>query len=89
LRWPSDRRLGGRASRAWAEWIAWTLEEVRYKVEVQAWDFRPGGNFVLVMQRAAAEAELLGRGGRNDSSRRAFPGNRDDIWGISGPVPGE
>ncbi|KAM3090819.1 toll/interleukin-1 receptor domain-containing protein [Phormidesmis sp. 146-35] len=42
--------------RAWAEWIAWTLEEKGYLVVIQAWDFRPGGNFVLDMQRAMAEA---------------------------------
>jgi hypothetical protein len=38
--------------RVWAEWIAWTLEEAGYSVIIQAWDFRPGGNFVLDMQKA-------------------------------------
>ncbi len=42
--------------RQWAEWIAWQLEETGYSVVIQAWDFRPGGNFVLDMQKAA-EAE--------------------------------
>jgi hypothetical protein len=37
----------------WAEWIAWILEEAGYAVVIQAWDFRPGGNFVLEMQKAA------------------------------------
>lgn len=46
-----------RAERQWAEWIAWTLEEAGYSVTIQAWDFRPGGNFVLDMQRAAAESQ--------------------------------
>ena len=46
-----------RADKQWAEWIAWTLEEAGYSVAIQAWDFRPGGNFVLDMQRAAAESE--------------------------------
>jgi TIR domain/Effector-associated domain 9 len=46
-----------RADKQWAEWIAWTLEEAGYSVVIQAWDFRPGGNFVLDMQRAAAESE--------------------------------
>lgn len=41
--------------RAWAEWIAWVLEEAAYTVVIQAWDFRPGQNFILQMQRAAAE----------------------------------
>lgn len=45
-----------RADKQWAEWIAWTLEEAGYSVVIQAWDFRPGGNFVLDMQRAAAES---------------------------------
>jgi len=46
-----------RADKQWAEWIAWTLEEAGYSVAIQAWDFRPGGNFVLDMQRAAAACE--------------------------------
>ncbi|MEP0820368.1 MULTISPECIES: TIR domain-containing protein [Trichocoleus] len=46
-----------RADKQWAEWIAWTLEEAGYSVVIQAWDFRPGGNFVLDMQRAAAESQ--------------------------------
>ena len=41
----------------WAEWIAWVLEEAGYSVFIQAWDFRPGGNFVLDMQKAAAESK--------------------------------
>jgi hypothetical protein len=44
------------ADRQWAEWIAWQLEEAGYSVVIQAWDFRPGGNFALDMQKAA-EAE--------------------------------
>jgi hypothetical protein len=42
------------ADRNWAEWIAWILEEAGYSVVIQAWDFRPGGNFVLEMHKAAA-----------------------------------
>ncbi|HKQ89381.1 MAG TPA: FxSxx-COOH system tetratricopeptide repeat protein, partial [Blastocatellia bacterium] len=42
--------------REWAEWIAWQLEEDGYSVVVQAWDFRPGGNFMVDMQKAT-EAE--------------------------------
>ena len=42
-----------KADKNWAEWIAWILEEAGYAVVIQAWDFRPGGNFVLEMQRAA------------------------------------
>jgi tetratricopeptide (TPR) repeat protein len=46
-----------KADRAWAEWIAWQLEEAGYSTEIQAWDFRPGSNFVLEMHRASQEAE--------------------------------
>lgn len=46
-----------RADKQWAEWIAWTLEEAGQTVSIQAWDFRPGGNFVLDMQRAAAASD--------------------------------
>ncbi|MBX2862021.1 MAG: tetratricopeptide repeat protein, partial [Leptolyngbyaceae cyanobacterium MAG.088] len=46
-----------KADKAWAEWIAWTLEEEGHKAVIQSWDFRPGGNFVLDMQRAAAETD--------------------------------
>ncbi len=40
------------ADEAWAEWIAWTLEEAGHSVVIRAWDFRPGGNFVLKMNEA-------------------------------------
>jgi hypothetical protein len=36
----------------WAVWVAWCLEEAGHRVVLQAWDFRPGDNFVLMMQRA-------------------------------------
>jgi internalin A len=45
-----------KADQAWAEWIAWTLEAAGYSTVIQAWDFGPGSNFVLEMQRAAIEA---------------------------------
>ncbi|NMF81946.1 tetratricopeptide repeat protein [Nodosilinea sp. P-1105] len=45
------------ADATWAEWMAWVLEEHGYTVTIQAWDFRPGGNFILDMQRAAAESQ--------------------------------
>src|SRR4051812_11326430 len=46
-----------RADRAWAEWIAQQLEDAGYTTVIQNWDFRPGGNFVLDMQRASIDAE--------------------------------
>jgi hypothetical protein len=43
--------------RAWGEWIAWHLEEAGYTTTLQAWDFRPGSNFVLQMHAAAQDSE--------------------------------
>lgn len=45
------------ADRAWAEWIAWQLETSGWSVIVQAWDFRPGGNFALDMNRALLDTQ--------------------------------
>jgi tetratricopeptide (TPR) repeat protein len=39
-----------------AEWIAWHIENAGYSVIIQAWDFRPGNNFPLEMDKAAKEA---------------------------------
>ncbi|WP_428264595.1 toll/interleukin-1 receptor domain-containing protein [Haliangium sp.] len=44
------------ADRAWAEWIGWMLEAEGHTVVVQAWDFRPGQDFVFEMQRATQES---------------------------------
>jgi tetratricopeptide (TPR) repeat protein len=46
-----------KADREWAVSIAYWLEEAGYSTVVQAWDFKPGGNFVLDMHRASMEAE--------------------------------
>ena len=48
-----------KADRSWAEWIAWQLEGAGYKTVIQAWDFRPGGNFVLDMQEGLKQAERV------------------------------
>jgi len=45
------------ADREWAEWVAWQLEGSGYTTVLQAWDFRPGVNFVLAMQNATAQSE--------------------------------
>jgi hypothetical protein len=45
------------ADRAWAEWIAWELEEAGHRVLVQAWDFVPGSNWIQSMQEGAARAD--------------------------------
>jgi tetratricopeptide (TPR) repeat protein len=42
--------------RSWAEWIAATLEDAGYTTVLQAWDFRPGENFVDRMDRAMRDS---------------------------------
>jgi hypothetical protein len=44
------------ADRAWAEWIAWLLEEDGHRVLVQAWDFVPGTNWIQGMQNGVVKA---------------------------------
>jgi uncharacterized membrane protein YhaH (DUF805 family)/Flp pilus assembly protein TadD len=45
--------------RAWAEWIAWTLEEKGYTTVIQSWDFLPGSNFSLEMKKGLASARRM------------------------------
>ncbi len=45
------------SDRAWAEWIAWELEDAGYRALIQAWDFRPGSDFVAAMREATTEAD--------------------------------
>lgn len=42
---------------AWAEWIAWQIEDVGHEAVIQAWDSRPGMNFVLWMHQATRETD--------------------------------
>jgi TIR domain len=42
------------ADQPYAEWIAWELEDAGYTTFVQAWDIRPGQNFVHQMQQGAS-----------------------------------
>ena len=43
------------ADRAWATWIAWVLEQAKYSVFFQDWDFR--GSFVEQMHQATLRTE--------------------------------
>ncbi len=43
----------------WAQWIAMQLEDAGYHTIIQAWDFRPGSNFVAEMDEAARRAERM------------------------------
>jgi len=45
------------ADRQWAEWIALELEKAGYQTIIQAWDFRPGSNFLAEMDEAAKVAD--------------------------------
>jgi hypothetical protein len=38
---------------SWAQWIAWLLEDVGYRVNVRAWDVVPGNNLIIEMRRSA------------------------------------
>ena len=54
-----------KADLTWAEWIAWELEQAKYTVTLQAWDFRPGYNFVMDMDKAVGRE----KGGPSHRSR--------------------
>lgn len=41
----------------WAEWIAWQLEAAGYQILIQLWDWGPGNNFILEMQKATELCE--------------------------------
>jgi tetratricopeptide (TPR) repeat protein len=47
------------ADQAWAEWIADQLEAAGHSTVLQAWDFRPGENFVLRMNQALEQAQRI------------------------------
>jgi hypothetical protein len=47
------------ADEPWAEWISHQLQEANYRVLVQAWDFRPGNNFVLAMHKGSYARHTL------------------------------
>jgi tetratricopeptide (TPR) repeat protein len=47
------------ADQAWAEWIAGELEAAGHTTTLQAWDFRPGENFVLRMSQALEQSERV------------------------------
>lgn len=42
---------------SWANWIAWELRDGGYTTIHQAWDFRPGANFVSEMKKALEGSE--------------------------------
>ncbi len=44
---------------AWAEWLAWQLQQAGYTVELDVWDWAPGEDFVARMQQALQRADRL------------------------------
>src|SRR5919112_2093655 len=44
---------------AWAEWLAWQLQQAGYTVELDVWDWSPGEDFVARMQVALGRADRL------------------------------
>ncbi|MGX9884221.1 FxSxx-COOH system tetratricopeptide repeat protein [Streptomyces sp. NPDC002276] len=47
------------ADQAWAAWVAWELEAAGHTVELDFWDWGAGDNFILKMNTALAEGQLL------------------------------
>lgn len=45
--------------RAWAEWVAWHLREAGYTVELDAWNWGAGDNFVTRMHAAVEKASQV------------------------------
>lgn len=46
-----------KADKQWAKWVAGTLEENGFTTLIQAWDFKPGNNFILKMQEAISNTK--------------------------------
>ena len=47
------------ADRAWAEWVAWQLENAGWTVELDCWDWAAGDNFVLRMDAALTRGRMV------------------------------
>ena len=47
------------ADLAWAEWVAWQLTDAGYTVELDAWDWAVGQNFMLAMSDALARCDRV------------------------------
>lgn len=60
------------ADLAWGVWIAEQLEDAGYTTIIQAWDFRPGENFMLGMQEAASKSKQTIAVYSDDYFRAAF-----------------
>ncbi len=47
------------ADKAWATWIAYILEADGFAVTIQEWDFRPGSNFAVGMDKALKQCPRM------------------------------
>ncbi|WP_083873796.1 toll/interleukin-1 receptor domain-containing protein [Frankia sp. QA3] len=47
------------ADQAWAEWIAWQLENAGYRVLIQAWDFVPGAHWMTRMAEGVRTSQRV------------------------------
>ena len=47
------------ADRAWAEWVAWQLEQAGYTVELDVWDWAAGQNFMTAMSDALGRCDRV------------------------------
>src|SRR3954470_18594564 len=54
-----DRLLHQPRRTAWAEWLAWQLQQAGWTVELDVWDWAPGEDFVARMQAALQSADRL------------------------------
>jgi len=45
--------------RAWAEWVAWHLEQDGHPVELDVWDWRTGDDFVVLMSEALKSSSMV------------------------------
>ncbi|MGY1680356.1 toll/interleukin-1 receptor domain-containing protein [Geodermatophilus sp. SYSU D01176] len=44
---------------AWAEWLAWQLQQAGYSVELDVWDGAPGEDFVACISAAPERADRM------------------------------
>ncbi|MER5956113.1 toll/interleukin-1 receptor domain-containing protein [Streptomyces sp. NPDC001939] len=47
------------ADRAWAEWVAWHLQDAGYDVELDLWHWGAGDNAVLRMSQAVERGRMV------------------------------
>ncbi|WTO80678.1 FxSxx-COOH system tetratricopeptide repeat protein [Streptomyces sp. NBC_00210] len=47
------------ADRAWAEWVAWQLQDAGYEIELDVWHWGAGDNFVLRMNEALERGRMV------------------------------